>query len=301
LLNKPSNFFIKTILLTTLAMIAFAANSILCRFALGNRTIDASSFAIIRLISGAIVLFTILKISSKKNNTKKSGSWTAGLMLFLYAVTFSFAYISLNTGTGALILFGSVQITMILMAIISGYRLNISEWIGVLIAFLGFVYLVLPGVSSPSLLGFFLMTIAGIAWGIYTIRGQGSVNPLVDTTYNFLRTVPIVIILAVLTIKNIHYSYSGVLLAMLSGGVASGIGYTIWYMALRGLTATQAAVVQLFVPVIAAIGGVIFMSELITLRLLLSAIMILGGISTVFLGRYHFLKSKLYRKHNRIR
>lgn len=275
-----------------MALIAFAANSVLCRWALGEAAIDAASFTIIRLLSGAVVLLAIISISSNKTGSSAKGSWSASLMLFLYAISFSFAYITLDTGTGALILFGSVQITMILMSLISGDRLHFSEWAGITIAFTGFVYLMLPGVTTPSTIGFLLMTLAGIAWGLYTLKGRGSKSPLLDTAYNFLRTIPIVIILLIVTIQNAHYSAEGIVLAVLSGGIASGIGYTIWYLALGGLSVTQAAVLQLLVPVIAALGGVIFVSEAITLRLGLSATMILGGILMVVLGRYYFVRSR---------
>lgn len=271
-------------------MIAFAANSVLCRLALGDKTIDASSFTVIRLLSGAIVLLVLIKLNNKINSTATKGSWFASSMLFLYAITFSFAYITLDTGTGALILFGAVQLTMILLSLISGTRLHITEWTGIIIAFMGFVYLILPGVTTPSFLGFILMTVAGIAWGIYTLIGRGSKSPLTDTAYNFLRTVPLVILLAIIAISQAHYSYEGILLAVLSGGIASGIGYSIWYSALGGLSATQAAVLQLLVPVIAALGGVIFVSEAITLRLVIAATMILGGILSVVLGRYYFIQ-----------
>ncbi len=289
------NHLARTIILTALALTAFAANSVLCRLALGDRTIDASSFTVVRLLSGAIVLFLIIKIKNKSGMLTK-GSWSASLMLFLYAITFSFAYITLDTGTGALILFGSVQITMILLSILSGSRLHITEWLGVVISFLGFLYLVLPGVTTPSLPGFILMTVAGIAWGIYTLKGRGSTSPVIDTAYNFLRTIPFVSILAVLTFNQMSYSSTGILLAILSGAIASGIGYAIWYSALRGLSTAQAAVVQLLVPVIAALGGVIFVSEAITLRLTLSAILILGGILLVVLGRYDFEQLRLNNK-----
>jgi drug/metabolite transporter (DMT)-like permease len=272
---------------TCLALIAFAANSVLCRMALGEKTIDASGFTILRLLSGAIVLFIILKFKNKKNNNKSKGSWMASIMLFLYAITFSFAYLTLDTGTGALILFGSVQTTMILLSLISGDRLHITEWAGVTIAFLGFVYLILPAVTTPSVIGFLLMSVAGMAWGIYTLKGRSSESPMMDTAYNFIRSIPFIIILAILTIQNTHYTSEGILLAVLSGGLASSIGYVIWYKALGGLSAVQAAVVQLLVPAIAAFGGVIFISEIITLRLALSALMILGGILSVVLGRYY--------------
>ncbi len=291
-INKGLN----TSIYTALALIAFAANSVLCRLALGEDTIDAASFTVIRLLSGAVVLLALLTLKNSKKTADPKGSWWASLMLFIYAVTFSFAYISLDTGTGALILFGSVQLTMILLSLVSGNRLNLPEWVGVFVAFAGFVYLVMPEVSSPSIKGFGLMTIAGIAWGVYTLKGRGSVNPLMDTAYNFLRTIPFVLILVIIAIRESHYSTEGILLAVLSGGIASGIGYTIWYKALRGLSTTQAAVVQLSVPVIAAFGGVIFVSEAITLRLTLSALLILGGISLVVMGRLYFVQTR-YDKH----
>ena len=279
-----------------MALIAFAANSVLCRLALGNEAIDASSFTVIRLLSGTIVLLIIIATSRNIKGSSEKGSWTASFMLFLYAITFSYAYISLDTGAGALILFGSVQITMILLSLISGTRLHYIEWAGVTIAFTGFVYLIMPGITAPSAIGFLLMTVAGIAWGIYTLKGRGSKNPLMDTAYNFLRTTPLVILLAITTIANVNYSSEGIFLASLSGGITSGIGYTIWYIALGGLSSTQAAVLQLSVPVIAALGGVIFVSEAITSRLTISATMVLGGILMVILGRYYFTQHKLRMK-----
>ena len=276
---------LKIFFLTSLALIAFAANSVLCRLALGASTIDAASFTIIRLLSGTVVLAIILKVFIKNQEKSTKGSWSASFMLFLYAATFSFAYISLETGTGALILFGAVQISIIFISLLSGKRLHATEWIGVLVAFLGFVFLILPGLTSPSALGFGLMSIAGVAWGIYTLQGRSSGNPLMDTTYNFLRTTPLVALLAFWSLPYVAYSLEGILLAMMSGGVASGIGYTIWYHALGGLSSTEAAVVQLFVPVIAAVGGIIFVAEPITFRLTLSAFLILGGILVVALGK----------------
>ena len=280
---------VKIILCTCLALLAFAGNSILCRLALGNNVIDAASFTVIRLLSGIIVLLVIFYLTRNNKESTSKGSWGASSMLFLYAITFSFAYISLETGIGALILFGSVQITMILASLISGNRLHYSEWIGVVIAFSGFVYLVLPGLTTPSLMGFILMTVAGIAWGIYTLLGRGSNNPLSDTAHNFLRTLPFVAVLIAITFQNSNLSQEGILLAALSGGIASGIGYTVWYIALRGLSITHAAVIQLFVPVLAAVGGVLFANELISLRLVLSSTMILGCIMAVVMGRYYFV------------
>ncbi len=196
----PTPSIFKTLVLTTLALIAFAANSVLCRMALGEQHIDAASFSVIRLLSGAVILMLIL---SFKNGARPAarGNWLSASMLFLYAITFSYAYLSLHTGTGALILFASVQITMILFSLFSGNRLHTSEWLGVAIAFAGFVYLVLPGVSAPSLQGFVLMTIAGIAWGVYSLRGRGSQSPLADTAFNFLRTLPFAGLVLVFTLS----------------------------------------------------------------------------------------------------
>ena len=290
--GKPSLLFIKTVIFTGLALIAFAANSVLCRLALGEKTIDATSFTVIRLLSGAVVLWAILKMGRSKHSPPAKGSWGAGFMLFVYAVTFSFAYITLDTGTGALILFASVQITMISMYVMSGNRLDAFEQIGVAVAFIGFVYLILPGVRTPSVAGLFLMTAAGAAWGVYTLKGRNSSNPLVDTGYNFLRTVPMVLILVVPAVGGGQCSTRGIVLAVLSGGIASGIGYTLWYAALKGLSGIQAAVVQLLVPAIAALGGVIFVSETATLRLVLSGIMILGGILMAVRGGGYLTRRK---------
>ncbi|WP_250655430.1 DMT family transporter [Alkalimarinus coralli] len=273
--------------LTATALIAFAANSVLCRLALGQGLIDAAGFSVLRLLSGTLMLLLILKVNPNKRrrHATPKGSLSASLMLFVYAVAFSYAYISLDTGTGALILFGAVQMTIIVLSILSGNRLKVGEVVGVLLAFGGFVYLILPSVTTPSILGFLLMSIAGIAWGIYTLKGRGSENPLGDTAYNFFRSVPLVLVLAIITLKDMRLSTEGALLAVISGGIASGMGYSIWYMALRGLSATIAAVVQLLVPVIAALGGVIFMSEAISIDLIVSGVLILGGIGIVVLGR----------------
>jgi drug/metabolite transporter (DMT)-like permease len=205
-------------------------------------------------------------------------------MLFIYAAGFSYAYLSLETGTGALILFAAVQLTMITVAIVRGDRLGLITWGGIILAISGFVYLILPGISTPSILGFLLMSAAGIAWGVYSLLGKNSQNSLSDTTYNFTRTLPILVILLIITHSYFDISTKGILFAVISGALASGIGYVIWYSALRGLSATQAAVVQLTVPILAAIGGVVFMSELVTLRLIISAILILSGVAIVIVN-----------------
>ena len=208
-------------------------------------------------------------------------------MLFIYAAAFSYAYISLETGVGALILFGTVQITMILASLYSGNKLKYYELLGVIIAFAGFVFLVLPGATAPSYTGFILMCLSGVAWGLYTLSGKTSKNPLHDTFFNFFRTLPLIILLLAVAVQDTIMTQKGILLAVLSGGVASGVGYVIWYAALSGLTAIQAAVIQLLVPVIASIGGVIFTDETLSLRLLLSSMIILGGILVVILGRHY--------------
>ncbi|WP_323750418.1 DMT family transporter [Marinobacter sp.] len=280
---------IKIIVCTTFALLAFAGNSVLCRLALGEKSIDAASFTIIRLLSGIFILMIAVAMTRKTKNTQSTGSWLGASMLFVYAVAFSYGYISLDTGTGALILFAAVQITMIAVSVVSGNRLHYAEWLGVFIAFSGFVYLIIPSVTTPSLMGFILMTVSGMAWGFYTLIGRSSTQPLADTAYNFLRTSPFVLVLLIFTLQDANLSQEGVLLAVLSGAIASGVGYAVWYIALKGLSVTQAAVVQLFVPIVAAIGGVIFTNELITLRLVESSALVLGGILTVILGRNYFV------------
>jgi len=274
-----------TILLTAFALIAFAANSILCRMALGNGAIDPASFSTVRLVSGAVVLWLIVKASPGVKADKHPGSWWSASMLFLYAVAFSFAYVSLNAGMGALILFGSVQATMITAGIIKGERPHILTWCGLLIALAGLVYLVLPGLEAPSFSGAALMTIAGFAWGAYSLRGLGSTDPVAVTGSNFLRSVPMTAVISLIMLPFFKLSMEGVLLAALSGGLTSGIGYVVWYAALRNLSATRAAMLQLLVPVIAAVGGVLLLSELVTLRMILAGILIIGGVGLTLKAR----------------
>ena len=272
-------------ILTAIALIAFAGNSVLCRLALGNETIDAASFTVIRLVSGVITLVAIHIVFGKARSISASGNWSAAFCLFVYAAAFSFGYVSLQTGVGALVLFGSVQMKMVLYGLMTGNRLHLVEWFGLVAAFTGFLYLVYPDLTTPSAVGFALMTIAGVAWAFYTLLGKGAADPLADTTGHFIRTLPFVVLLFVIYLPKLDISMQGVVLAVLSGSVASGIGYAIWYAALKGLTAIQAAVLQLFVPVIAAIGGVAFSGEEVEVRLVLSSVIILGGILTVILGK----------------
>ena len=275
---------LKIFLYTSLALVAFAFNSILCRLALRNGAIDPAGFTSVRLISGAVVLITLSYFFSKGSSGKR-GNWLSAFFLFAYAICFSFAYTSLTAGTGALILFGCVQLTMIAAALFKGERPGALEWIGLAAALGGLVYLVFPGLSSPPPISSALMAGAGIAWGFYTLRGKGSGDPLADTTGNFIRSVPMVILISIPIISQMHLSGRGVLLAILSGAVASGVGYTIWYAALKHITATRAAIVQLSVPVIAAIGGVLFLAETATTRLWIAGALILGGIALTIMGR----------------
>ena len=268
----------KIFLLTTFALVCFALNSILCRLALKSDEIDAPSFTAIRLVSGAVVLSVIFIFFGKKESEVKRGNWYSAFFLFAYAACFSFAYINLTTATGALILFGSVQMTMTIAALIKGERPRILEWIGLIFALGGLVYLVFPGLSAPPFFSSVLMSSAGIAWGFYTLRGRTSTNPLADTTGNFVRAVPMILIVCVPFLANIHLTTKGILFAVLSGAIASGVGYSVWYAALKYHTATRAAILQLSVPVIAATGGIIFLSEEITIRLLIATTLILGGI-----------------------
>lgn len=277
--------YLVTVLLTALTLVAFATNSVLCRLALGNGAIDAGSFTVVRLASGALMLWLLIGLSRGRAVFGNGGNWTSALMLFLYAIAFSFAYISLNTGTGALILFGSVQITMIVSGLRAGERLHHVQWLGFALATGGLVYLVSPGLTAPSPGGSLLMAIAGMAWGVYSLRGRGVRDPAAATTDNFVRSVPFVAVVPVLMLPHLHFSQQGLLLAIFSGAIASALGYIIWYTALRGLTATRAAIVQLAVPVLAALGGVVVLAEEITLRLVIAALATLGGVAIVVVSR----------------
>ena len=276
---------LKTIALTIFSLIAFAGNSILCRLALGENRLDAASFTIIRLLSGIVMLSILSQSLSQQKNTKSKINWLSSFALFLYAVAFSYAYLSLDTATGALILFGTVQITTILASLALGNRLRFLEWVGIAISCSGFVYLVLPSVTTPSFKGLMLMTLSGIAWAIYTIRGKSSQKPINDSATNFLYTLPFVIALLIIEFQNTNLSQQGIILAVLSGALASGVGYTAWYMAVRNLATVQTSIVQLLVPILAATGGVLFAGEMVSLRLVVSSMMILGGVVLVLFGK----------------
>jgi drug/metabolite transporter (DMT)-like permease len=266
-------------------MIAFAGNSLLCRAALLHTSIDAASFTAIRLLSGAITLWLVIQIRSGTQIGR--GNWISAFALFTYAAGFSFAYVSLPTATGALLLFGTVQATMIGYGIWAGERPLKLQLLGLILAFGGLVGLLLPGLTAPPLSGSILMLVAGLAWGIYSLRGKGLGDSTKVTAGNFLRAVPIVAVLSVLTLKDISVDTAGFWYAVCSGALASGLGYAIWYAALPALNATNAATVQLSVPVIAAVGGIIFLGEPITLRLALASVAILGGIALVIMKKQH--------------
>jgi drug/metabolite transporter (DMT)-like permease len=273
----------RVFILTLLAMIAFAGNSLLCRLALKRTAIDAASFTFIRILSGAVALWLVVTI--RKRTSQKAGSWASALALFAYAAAFSFAYISLSAGTGALLLFGAVQAAMILWGLRKGERLRTRQWLGLALAVGGLVALLFPGLSAPPIEGALLMICAGIAWGIYSLRGKGAGDPATATAGNFLRAVVFAAVLSIAFLPWARLDRSGVGYAILSGAIASGLGYVIWYSALPGLKAASAATVQLSVPVLAAAGGILFLSESITLRFLLASIAVLGGIALVVIEK----------------
>ena len=264
-------------------MLAFAGNSLLCRAALAHHHIDASSFTAIRLVSGALVLWLILQVRGQAGDSK--GSWWSAVALFVYAAGFSYAYMNLSAATGALLLFGAVQTTMIGYGIRVGERLQYLQLAGLAVALAGLVGLLLPGVTAPPVRSSLLMLAAGVAWGVYSLRGRGSGDPLGVTAGNFLRAVPLAIVMSAVTVTGISIDADGFGYALASGALTSGLGYAIWYMALPALKATNAATVQLSVPVIAALGGVLLLGEYLSLRLVLASVAILGGIALVIVQK----------------
>lgn len=270
-------------ILVVLTMIAFAGNSLLCRVALKATRIDAATFTTVRIVSGALALWLIVRL--RDGVRPVAGSWRSALALFAYAAAFSLAYISLPAGTGALLLFGAVQATMIGYGLSRGERLRPLQTLGLVLAFGGLVGLLLPGLSAPPFQGSVLMLAAGAAWGIYSLRGRSAGDPLRATAGNFLRAVPFAVGLSIAAVHWLALDFSGIGYAIASGALTSGVGYAIWYTALPGLKATHAATVQLSVPVIAAMGGVALLDEHLTLRLVVAAAAILGGIALVVLER----------------
>lgn len=267
-----------------LALVAFAANSVFCRVALKDENIDAATFTIVRLASGALMFVFLLLLQKKTAVIMVRPTATrmlSAFMLFLYAIAFSFAYVTLDTATGALVLFGTVQLSMLLMSWLRGGRFGAVEIMGIVVSFSGLIYLLYPALATPNLMGFALMVIAGIAWGAYTLLGRGSSQPVLDTASNFILTVPLLIILAFVFWPTLDMSATGIIWACLSGVLASALGYTIWYAVLPSLTTTTSAVMQLSVPVIAALGGVVIVSEPLTLRIAIASTLVLGGILLV--------------------
>jgi len=274
-------------------MIAFASNSLLCRAALKETGIDAASFTFIRIFSGAAALWLIMRMRSPRSSlvtrhsSLRNGNWLSAFALFAYAAAFSFAYNTLSAGTGALVLFGAVQATMILWGFRKGERLRAIQVIGLLVAVIGLVVLVFPGLSAPPLIGSMLMLSAGIAWGVYSLRGKvkgqsgSDRDALASTAGNFLRAVPFAALVSVIMLPKMHLDSVGVTYAVISGAITSGLGYVIWYAALAGLKAASAATVQLSVPVLAATGGILLLGEPITLRYLVASVAVLGGIALV--------------------
>jgi drug/metabolite transporter (DMT)-like permease len=270
-------------LLTACAMTAFAANSILCRLALRGGHIDPASFTSLRLVSGALMLWLLVR--SRGAGGQRAGDGFSASALFVYAAAFSFAYVSLPVGVGALLLFGAVQACMLTAGLWRGERPSPAQVLGILLSLGGLVFLVWPGLTAPAPLGAALMFLAGIAWGVYSLRGRGAGDPARATAGNFLLAAPLALLLNLPLYPQFHVELAGVLYALASGALASGLGYVVWYAALKALTATRAAVVQLSVPLLAAFGGLLFLGEAFTPRLVIASLAILGGIALAVTAR----------------
>ena len=271
--------------LTALALLAFAGNSLLCRAALRDTAIDPASFTLLRVVSGALVLGLLVGLRAPR--ALPAGSWTSATALFAYAIAFSYAYVGLSAGTGALILFGAVQASMLGWALLRGERFSALQMLGFAVAIAGLIGLLLPGLSAPPLGAALLMLLAGVAWGVYSLRGRGAGDPTAVTAGNFLRAVPMAgaaLAVALLLVPDaVRVDASGSLYAIASGALTSGLGYAIWYRALPQLRASTAATVQLSVPVITAVVGVVLLSEPVSLRLVLASVAVLGGVALVVL------------------
>ena len=279
-------------LLTLVALVAFAGNSLLCRAALRDTGIDAASFTAIRIASGALALWLIVRVRNGPGASEGAGSWRSAFALFVYAAAFSLAYLSLTAATGALLLFAAVQVTMIGSGRLRGERLHGLQGPGLLLAFAGLVVLLVPGLSAPPLGGALLMIAAGGAWGVYSLRGRSAValghDPTIETGANFVRATPMAVVLlgiAWAAPVGVQVDAAGAALAVVSGAITSGMGYAVWYAALRGLASATAASVQLGVPVITAVAGVALLSEPLTLRIVLASSAVLGGIAMVILAK----------------
>lgn len=281
----------RVFILTLLAMIAFASNSLLCRAALKQTAIDPATFTFVRIFSGALALWLIVTIRSSFSSrvtghtSLRNGNWPSALALFIYAAGFSFAYVDLSAGTGALLLFGAVQATMIFWGLRKGERLDALQIAGFVVALTGLVVLLFPGISAPPLTGSVFMLAAGVAWGIYSLRGRSGSDATAATSGNFLRAVAFAIVTSLVLLPRIRFDSLGFLYAVISGAITSGIGYVIWYAALPGLKATNAATVQLSVPILAATGGILLLGESISLRYVIASIAVLGGIALVIIEK----------------
>jgi drug/metabolite transporter (DMT)-like permease len=276
---------LKTMALTTLALIAFASNSILTRLALGLDQIDAATFSSIRLGAGAVVLAVLVRANAGTWAALRSPSVGGGLALFAYAAPFSFAYLRIGAAVGALVLFGVVQLTMIGYGVIRGERPTSGAWAGILLAVVGLAALTAPSATRPDPLGLLLMSVAGVAWAVYSLLGTRGRDPIVANAQSFLWSCPLALVVNLVLRGSAHMSVQGVTLAIVSGAVTSGLGYAVWYRALAHLKITQAAVAQLSVPVIAAFGAVVFLEESMNARLAFSSVAILGGVGFVLLSR----------------
>lgn len=298
--------FAQTALFTLLAMIAFAANAVICRWALDGGWIDPVSFTSLRLGSGAAMLFIVMSLFAWKGSRNKAsnlddthvskGSWRAAFILFVYALTFSYGYVAISTATGALILAGVVQLTMIGYALRNGDKLHGAEWVGVALALLGLLYLMYPKLTTPSWWGLVMVVISAYTWALYSLNGRQSLAPLKDTAYNFYRTLPMIAIaslVSLLFVDMVHLTPFGVGMAIFSGGATSGLGYILWYKALPRISSSLASAAQLLVPLFAAIGATLLISEPITLRLTIAAILMLGGLGLVLIGRNQHRKAAL--------
>jgi drug/metabolite transporter (DMT)-like permease len=275
----------RAILLTSVTMVAFAGNSLLCRLALRDASIDPASFTSIRLLSGALTLLFIVMLTRRRHALRQNGGWMSSVVLVFYAITFSYAYVSLSAGAGALILFGCVQGTMIAVGLWRGDRPGGLEWLGWLLAFGGMTWLVLPGSEAPPAGGALLMAAAGVGWGLYSLRGQSESDPVASNATNFLLSIVFIAVLTGLTWSTAELTTRGIVIAIVAGSITTGIGYVIWYAALDYLTAMQAALVQLSVPAIATAGGVLMLSEPLSLRMIASSTLVLGGICIALVTR----------------
>ena len=276
----------RTLLLTTLAMLAFAGNSLLCRAALRDASIDPAGFTALRLVAGAVTLWLLLRLRSNRQPAASAGSWYGAVALFVYAAAFSFAYVSLDAGAGALLLFGAVQLSMVAWGLLRGERLDALQLAGMLLALGGLVALLLPGSSTPSLGAALLMLVSGAAWGAYSLLGRSARDPLPAAASSFLLAAPLAVLLSLVMLGQLHWSPAGVLYAVLSGALTSGLGYAIWYAVLPRLAAIQAASVQLSVPLLTALAGALLLGEALTVRLVLAGAAILGGVGLVLRARH---------------